>query len=76
MSAYELAKAAASDVVRLRNHLRRCREAARALGLDDRLLLEVQAAHQLEASLRALAERIGVAEARRRAAPRSPGRAA
>jgi branched-subunit amino acid aminotransferase/4-amino-4-deoxychorismate lyase len=76
LSAHELCKAAAGDVVRLRNHLARCREHARALGFDDRLLREVQAAHALELSLRVLAEQLGLAEARRRVAARRQGRAA
>ena len=76
MSASTLMNAAASDVVRLRNHLRRCREYARHLGFDERLLLEIQAAHSLEASLRALADRLGLAESKRRVSTRSRGRAA
>lgn len=76
MSAHALCKAAAGDVVRLRNHLARCREHARALGFDERLLREVQAAHALELSLRVLAEQLGMAEARRRVAARRQGRAA
>jgi hypothetical protein len=66
VNASTLMKAAASDAVRLRNHLKRCREYARHLGFDERLLLEIQSAHALEASLRALADKIGLSEARER----------
>ncbi|HEY1088566.1 MAG TPA: hypothetical protein VGE37_12760 [Archangium sp.] len=75
MSASKLMEAAAGDAVRMQNHLSRCRQYANDLGFDDRVLLEVQAAHALEQSFRALAAQLATAELRRKVATRRQGRA-
>jgi hypothetical protein len=76
MSASAQMKLAKSDVVRLRNHLRRAREYARVLGMDERVRLEVENLHHLEQTLNNLADQLGTAEARRRVETRRQGRAA
>lgn len=76
MSASLQMRRAASDVVRLRNHLRTAREYARSVGMEERVRLEVENLHHLERTLRVLADQLGTAEARRRIATRKHGRTA
>lgn len=76
MSARHQLELALRAVRTCRAHLRRAREYARAVHLDERVLLRLQAAFEEERALITLADEAGTAEARRAVAARRHGRAA